>query len=71
MAIELPGFAVLLVATMAGYYGYLRCPRCRGNLGILFMQPEWPALQPRVRFCPYCGSNLDEELPAEAGGDRL
>jgi hypothetical protein len=54
--IALSGFAVAFVASMAGYYVCLRCPRCQGNLGTLFMYAEWLS----VRFCPYCGTNLDE-----------
>jgi hypothetical protein len=71
-AISLPGFAIAFVANMVGYFGALRCPRCRGNLGPLLMPQErrWFSVVHSVCFCPYCGSSLDEELPQEGAAER-
>ncbi len=70
LAISLPGFAVAFVANMAGYFGGLRCPQCRGNLGPLLMQQIWFSVKHRVCFCPYCGGSLDEELSQESAAVR-
>lgn len=40
----------------------IRCPKCKGNLGITVV----PALIPypskhKVKYCPFCGVSLDEE----------
>jgi hypothetical protein len=41
----------------------IRCPRCRGNLGITIV----PAMfsfhsKRRASYCPFCGVSLDEDL---------
>jgi len=46
----------------------LRCPRCRGSIGYLFHTWSLPGWSRRIKFCPYCGLDLDswlEDLPAD------
>lgn len=69
-AVSLPGFAVAFVVAMAAHFIALRCPRCRGNLDTLIMQRGWLSVHRSVRFCPYCGCGLDEELPQEGAAER-
>src|SRR3954471_9877940 len=38
----------------------LRCPWCRRDLSLLMLSVS----SEHVRHCPYCGTSLDEELPA-------
>jgi hypothetical protein len=71
LPVVIPGLAVAVIAGMAGYCGCLRCPRCQANLGAPLMQEVRRAAPQRVRFCPYCGADLDAELPGEGDGDGL
>lgn len=64
LSVVLSGFGVMLVASMIAQYVALRCPRCSGNLGTLIMQCWRLAVDRRIRFCPFCGTGLDEALPA-------
>jgi predicted branched-subunit amino acid permease len=64
-----PPIPVLLV----GIFGFvaavislnfaIRCPKCRGNLGITIVpamfSPHWKLR--RVSYCPFCGVSIDEE----------
>jgi hypothetical protein len=60
------GFAVAWI-TMAGAYwfGFFQCPYCQGKLTGLVMHSGRLRLDPRIRFCPYCGQDLDTEAPEE------
>ena len=69
LAVSLPGFAVAFAVGMVSQFTAFRCPRCRGNLAPLVMQRGWLSVDPSVRFCPYCGRGLDEELPAGVAAD--
>jgi hypothetical protein len=65
LAVSLPGFAVAFVVGVMIQFVWFRCQRCSGNLAPLIMQrPRW-SVDPRLRFCPYCGCELDEELPPQ------
>jgi hypothetical protein len=58
----LPGFLVAFLGVLCGQYFWFRCPWCRGNLAPLaFHRPG--GLNRQVKFCPYCGHELDDELP--------
>lgn len=61
LALVLPGFALAFVAAMYAQFVAFRCGRCRGNLGPLVIPGSW-SVDRRVRFCPFCGIGLDEEL---------
>ncbi|HEX6984300.1 MAG TPA: hypothetical protein VF170_02935 [Planctomycetaceae bacterium] len=59
--IGLAGFGVAWLMMMGTYLTGLgfRCPACRANLVLLFQQrPGWGD-RDKVRFCPYCGCDLD------------
>jgi hypothetical protein len=70
LTVALPGFAVACVFTIAAHLIAFPCPRCHGNLAPLVM--GWFSVDKRLRFCPYCGGGLDDELPAKAatGADQ-
>lgn len=60
-----PGIAVIFGGVIYLYYG-VRCPYCRGSLGPLFESfGIWPWQDSfqryQVRYCPYCGTDLDTE----------
>jgi hypothetical protein len=64
-AIGIPGFALAFVASIVGRAIAFRCSICGGNLAPLaFAHPSWRFNQ-RVRFCPFCASDLDSELQGE------
>ncbi|HUR55004.1 MAG TPA: hypothetical protein VMZ71_12805 [Gemmataceae bacterium] len=74
---QLPIVAVLttggvLLALVGGLAQFVivRCPWCRGGLGSLAMQLRTRSASLRIRFCPYCGHSLDEELPAGVAGGQ-
>jgi hypothetical protein len=62
VVVGLIGFAVAFALLMAAHLFAFRCPRCRGNIGPLIMQRGGLSVDQRLNFCPYCGSELDEEL---------
>ena len=42
---------------------FVRCPRCKGNLGLLLAQTMSPlTLTSKVSCCPYCGVEFSEEI---------
>lgn len=53
--------AAIVIMYLAVVLGF-RCPRCRGQWGYLAMY-SGPVFSIRkdLRFCPYCGADLDEE----------
>jgi hypothetical protein len=55
-------FFVLFAAAVLGNLYWLKCPRCRGPLGItnlpLTERGAW--FMRKMDFCPYCGVSLDE-----------
>ncbi len=60
MVVSLSGFGVAFLTVMYAHLFGLRCPWCRGNMAPLMLQRS--IFDRRVRFCPYCGRELDEEL---------
>ncbi|MFO0796508.1 MAG: hypothetical protein U0804_03465 [Gemmataceae bacterium] len=66
-AVVVPGVAVFVATVIAGQKFLFRCPWCRGNLGVLLTQKGVWRTDPKVRFCPYCGTDLDD--PVGGGGD--
>ena len=54
-------FALFVAAILANLYS-LRCPRCRGPLGIanLPLTERRGRLTRKMDFCPFCGVSLDE-----------
>ena len=62
-----PGVVVFVATVFAVQKLLFRCPWCRGNLGALLSQKGLWRIDPKVRFCPYCGTDLDD--PVGAAGD--
>ena len=44
---------------------FIRCARCKGNLGLLHVSFRKSAFGFRaINFCPYCGVSLDTRIEA-------
>jgi hypothetical protein len=58
----------MIVSAWASEYArlVLKCPWCDGNLVPLIFNRAGIAMGRRVRFCPYCGTNFDDELEETA-----
>jgi hypothetical protein len=68
-AFAAPGIVALLVLATAGQRYLFRCPWCRGKLGTLLMHSGWWRMDPKVRFCPYCGADFDDAVDAAGAWD--
>ena len=54
----LPVVAFIAAIIFLGFF--IRCPHCRGNLGVLNVGfSKTVPLYPSINFCPYCGVSLD------------
>jgi hypothetical protein len=58
----LVGLGVLLLGSVVAQSGFLRCPVCRGNIAPLAMRGF--GLNRKVRFCPFCGVDVDTDPAA-------
>lgn len=69
LVLGLAGFFAFAAGILVVLFG-LRCPRCGGILGYAFSWPPGTLLRisPRIRFCQYCGVDLDAELGAGDAG---
>ena len=57
------GFAGAFITLIYTYYNGIRCPKCENAWGLLAMQTGGPfSLSKKLRFCPFCGANLDSDL---------
>jgi len=69
----LVGFGIAFIAMLSAYF-FLKCPRCHANLGIFLVQSGHPfGLQKNIRYCPYCGVDIDAEankVTEALGGTR-
>ena len=59
MIVGLAGFGVAWLSGMGAYFVGFRCPDCRANLAQLFLYSGGFAGRYSVRFCPFCGCDLD------------
>ena len=50
------GFVIIVATRIAANYIVFRCPNCRSNLAVQFMNSM--TAHPG-RFCQYCGTDLD------------
>jgi hypothetical protein len=66
VAVAQSGFAVAFVTIFVQLF-WLRCPFCGYSIGYVLNQRGDFRIDPRVRFCPYCGGALDDELPEASG----
>ena len=55
---------VAWLTMMGAFVVGFRCPSCRGRLTPLLMQRGGLRMDPRIRFCPYCGQPFDSEVTA-------
>jgi hypothetical protein len=56
------GFALACVLLFLGGQFYLCCPLCHTSLASLLLHGgRYFSIEPRFRFCPYCGGDLDDE----------
>jgi hypothetical protein len=65
------GMLVFIGAILALNWA-IKCPRCRANLGRTIAMPlglSWGS-GPRINFCPYCGTNLDEPRDKQTSADQ-
>lgn len=59
----LPAFAIAYLGMLFGHFFGSRCPWCRSNLAPLAFWRGGLSLDRKLQLCPYCGHQLDEELP--------
>jgi hypothetical protein len=58
------GFAIAAIGVICSLF-LVRCPNCRGNLGGPLSYVSGPfSVSKRVRYCLYCGVELDSPVPA-------
>jgi hypothetical protein len=56
------GFGVAFISIFYAFYG-IRCPKCNGLFGYITMNLGGPfAVSKKVKFCPFCGVNIDTEI---------
>lgn len=61
----LPAFAVFALTLLYANLFAFWCPQCQKNWGTLAMQTPLFRLDRDIRYCPYCGADIDAELPIE------
>ena len=60
--IGMVGFGLAFIALGYGFFG-IRCPKCKGQWEYIAMGSGNPfAISKKIKFCPYCGVNLDLEI---------
>jgi O-antigen ligase len=53
------GMGLAMIAVV-GINLLIRCPRCKGNLGVIAGVSGHPfAISGKVRYCPYCAADFD------------
>jgi hypothetical protein len=65
IALPVVGFVMFGGAILALQWT-VKCPKCLARLGRTVAMPlafSWGS-GPKINFCPYCGVNLDEPVPA-------
>jgi hypothetical protein len=59
--LAIPFFVAFAAVVLLNFY-WLRCPRCHGSVGLVNASLTggggW--LRPRINFCPFCGTSLDD-----------
>jgi hypothetical protein len=57
-------FVLAIFVQFAGGHFLMRCPLCHTSLAFLILHGgRYFSIDPRFRFCPYCGGDLDDECP--------
>jgi hypothetical protein len=68
LVVVILAFFAFMGAVLFSLFG-IRCPKCRGALGYaLQWPPKWFGISEKIRFCLFCGVELDAELDAELDG---
>ena len=57
----LAGFALICLTIAGTHLIGFRCPWCRSRLPHLVLHRIGFRMDPRIRFCPYCGISLDKD----------
>lgn len=68
LLVLIPGALVCVAGVLYMLFG-IRCPQCRGRLwyAVAHAPNSIFRLSETIRFCPFCGVDLDSELPEEQG----
>jgi len=62
LIMAIPGIVVFVGATLYLQF-FVRCPACGGAIGYATSYSSSPlSVSRKIRFCPFCGINLDSEL---------
>jgi hypothetical protein len=67
LALGVPAFFVAFLTMFYAHFGGIKCPRCGGRLAQLIMQHGMFSVHQRLQFCPYCGTQFDEEIREGSG----
>jgi hypothetical protein len=59
--IVLCGFAISFFGMLYSYFG-IACPKCKKLWGYMAMYPSPFNISKRIRFCPFCGEDIDKEF---------
>lgn len=56
-------FALFMFMCFYAIFG-IRCPKCKGTLGYALCWPpgKWLDISRKIKFCPFCGIELDLEI---------
>lgn len=56
-------FALFMLSCLYLFCG-IRCPKCKGALGYAICWPygKWLNISEKIKFCPFCGIELDSEI---------
>ena len=64
--LALVGFGVLFTSMIYAFFR-VPCPRCNNSWGYIALYSGGPfSLSKKVKFCPYCGVDLDSDLHVDS-----
>src|SRR6516162_1898344 len=64
--VALPGFLLFTLPLLYAWFIALRCPNCGASLyGVLINGGNLFRTALQIRYCPYCGFDLDTEAPGQ------
>lgn len=54
--------AIIYIVAMLSMMFVIKCPICKENLGLVLVSTGSPfAISKKIKYCPYCGTRMDEE----------
>ena len=66
LILALFAFGVVFITMIYAFYR-VPCPRCNNSWGYIAMYSGGPfSLSKKLKFCPYCGVNLDSDLHVDS-----